>query len=322
MSNPVTKRLASNRQLALKTFPFENRKPEMKTFAGDISGYEMSKDGNKLLIAAVTACSSRTAGEGPAGRGTRQESGPDGCTVKPREECRQMFVEAWRLERDYFYDPACTAWTGVDRDRHLPLVGTGHRPRRAERPARHGGRTVGAAHLRPRRGHPAGPGSRRARYPRGAARAGRSRWRLPHRAHLTQRPRSAEWLLRCRARSGGGRGGRDRQSTACPCCRCPIGLLLRSQAGQQVLLRVKRARRSARTIVVPIALSAEDNLRYDEWEYTRRLRWRRRAGATSDTSTCARWAAVTSLSGPRLLPGVRSRGTDHRRAPQPRREHR
>jgi tricorn protease len=26
-------------------------------------------------------------------------------TVQPREEWRQMFVEAWRLERDFFYDP-------------------------------------------------------------------------------------------------------------------------------------------------------------------------------------------------------------------------
>ena len=25
-------------------------------------------------------------------------------SLDPREEWRQMFVEAWRLERDYFYD--------------------------------------------------------------------------------------------------------------------------------------------------------------------------------------------------------------------------
>ncbi len=43
-------------------------------------------------------------------------------TVDPREEFRQMFMESWRLERDYFYDPL----HGMDYkgllDRHLPLV--------------------------------------------------------------------------------------------------------------------------------------------------------------------------------------------------------
>jgi len=32
--------------------------------------------------------------------------------VHPREEWKQMFAEAWRLERDYFYDQGMHAWTG------------------------------------------------------------------------------------------------------------------------------------------------------------------------------------------------------------------
>ena len=43
--------------------------------------------------------------------------------VDPREEWRQMFIEAWRLERDYFYD---RGMHGVDwkamRDKYRPLV--------------------------------------------------------------------------------------------------------------------------------------------------------------------------------------------------------
>jgi tricorn protease len=52
-----------------------------------------------------------------------------------------------------------------------------------------------------------------------------------------------------------------------------ISGLLRGQAGKQVLLRVKpKTGGSGRdVIVVPIAAQAEDGLRYDEWEYTRRL---------------------------------------------------
>jgi tricorn protease len=49
--------------------------------------------------------------------------------------------------------------------------------------------------------------------------------------------------------------------------------LLRGQAGRQVLLRVKpKAGGPARDVIVqPVTAQAEDGLRYDEWEYTRRL---------------------------------------------------
>lgn len=44
-------------------------------------------------------------------------------SIDPREEWKQMFVDAWRMERDYFYDRGLH---GVDwqkeLDRHLPLV--------------------------------------------------------------------------------------------------------------------------------------------------------------------------------------------------------
>lgn len=43
--------------------------------------------------------------------------------VQPREEWRQMFLDAWRLQRDHFYDPGLH---GIDwkasLDRHLPLL--------------------------------------------------------------------------------------------------------------------------------------------------------------------------------------------------------
>ncbi len=49
--------------------------------------------------------------------------------------------------------------------------------------------------------------------------------------------------------------------------------LLRGQADKQVLLRVKpKAGGAARDVIVlPISAQLEDDLRYDEWEYTRRL---------------------------------------------------
>jgi tricorn protease len=51
-------------------------------------------------------------------------------------------------------------------------------------------------------------------------------------------------------------------------------LLLKNQVGQQVLLHLKRKRTGEAydAIVKPISLGDEENLRYTEWEYTRRLR--------------------------------------------------
>jgi tricorn protease len=57
------------------------------------------------------------------------------------------------------------------------------------------------------------------------------------------------------------------------------GALLRNKAGRQVLLRVKPKNAPAREVVaVPITLDQEGDLRYDEWEYTRRLRVEQRGG--------------------------------------------
>ena len=44
-------------------------------------------------------------------------------SIDPREDWRQIFVDAWRLERDYFYDPNMHGvdWEAV-RDKYLPLV--------------------------------------------------------------------------------------------------------------------------------------------------------------------------------------------------------
>ena len=74
-------------------------------------------------------------------------------SVIPSDEFREVFVEAWRLQRDYFYDRNMHGvdWTAM-RDKYGELVDRVTRPRRAERPDRADGeRAVGAAHLRRRR---------------------------------------------------------------------------------------------------------------------------------------------------------------------------
>ena len=50
------------------------------------------------------------------------------------------------------------------------------------------------------------------------------------------------------------------------------GAMLRNQVGKQVLLKLKNAEGERRVVVTPISAGADADLRYHEWQYTRRLR--------------------------------------------------
>jgi len=87
----------------LQRFDLEKRKPE--TVLADVSDYRVSADGKKLLYRShdswfiVPTTKDVKPGEG--------KIGTDGIEVKvnPRAEWSEIFSEAWRVNRDYFYDP-------------------------------------------------------------------------------------------------------------------------------------------------------------------------------------------------------------------------
>jgi tricorn protease len=70
----------------------------------DVGGYEISADGNKLLVAKGGSWAVVAAAEGQKMDRTLP-TGSLECTVDPMAEWRQMFDDAWRIERDFFYDP-------------------------------------------------------------------------------------------------------------------------------------------------------------------------------------------------------------------------
>jgi len=79
-------------------------KREEKTVAEDVDGYEVSADGSKLLVwkkedyAIVEPKPDQKLEKKLATKELER-------TIDPRAEWRQMFDDAWRFERDYFYDP-------------------------------------------------------------------------------------------------------------------------------------------------------------------------------------------------------------------------
>jgi tricorn protease len=102
------------------------------TLINGVSSFVLSADGSTLVYAAGNRLRAVKAGEKPAD-GTEHE--PPGrksgwidlgrvrVSVDPGAEWRQMYLEAWRLQRDHFWveDMSGVDWNEV-RDRYLPLV--------------------------------------------------------------------------------------------------------------------------------------------------------------------------------------------------------
>lgn len=106
----------------IKLFDPTDEKKEEKEVAGGAFGFDMTADGKKLLV--LRGSSSATIQDASAGS-SGEPVVKDGMTalVDPRLEWKQLFDEAWRTFRDYFYDPDMHGvdWRGV-RDQYERML--------------------------------------------------------------------------------------------------------------------------------------------------------------------------------------------------------
>ncbi|HEY8831970.1 MAG TPA: S41 family peptidase [Gemmatimonadaceae bacterium] len=269
----------SDSKTNLRTFAIDNKSPELETYLADIKRYELSADGKKVLVQKGTDIYVIDAGAKAPTELAKSQVSLKGWVLHfdPREEWRQMFADAWRLERDYFYDRGMNGidWA-AERARYAPLVE----------------RVTDRAELSDILAQMLGELSALHIFVYGGDfRAGAD----------TVLPASLGAVL-ARDESRGGyrvdhvfRGDPDAPGGIAPLSRygvdvrdgdvieaingvptlsvADIGALLRNQADRQVLLRVKpKSGGQPRDVVVaPIAQDREVDLRYGEWEYTRRL---------------------------------------------------
>lgn len=113
----------------LYTYNFENLKEEQ--FVSDVSSFALSSDRSVLLYRAGNRLRVLKAGEKPDKEAGSSPSRASGwidldrikVSVVPALEWKQMFREAWRLQRDQFWTPDMSQvdWLAVY-DRYLPLV--------------------------------------------------------------------------------------------------------------------------------------------------------------------------------------------------------
>jgi len=103
---------------------FDMKERKVKTIISGVQpGYAASKDGSKVLYRArdtfgiVDAKENKKVGDGKIASGSLM------ATVDPPKEWMQMFNEAWRLERDFYYDPAMGGldWKAVG-ERYRQLI--------------------------------------------------------------------------------------------------------------------------------------------------------------------------------------------------------
>jgi tricorn protease len=272
------------RKLALKCLDIANKGEELETIAGDIKNFEISLDRKKMLIAKDRTFyvfdsdlkAATFADQKVLGKSAINLSGWSFFT-NPRADFRGIFADAWRLERDYFYDRNMQGidWNAM-RARYLPLVDrVSDREELNDVIAQMVGE-LSALHI-----FVHGGDIRRSADQVDLAALG-ARMRRDSKAggfvvehvylHDPDLPNSAPPLDRPESRVKDGEVivGIDGDSALNV---SDERALLRGKAGTQVLLRVKSTAGDTRDVLVtPIKAADEANLRYAEWEYTRRLK--------------------------------------------------
>ncbi|MEW6455389.1 MAG: PDZ domain-containing protein [Acidobacteriota bacterium] len=92
-----------SRDYTLYRFDMKERKDEV--FLENLNGYDISHDGKKLLyVSKKTWGIVDTSGKVKVGDGKINTEGME-VRIDPKAEWKQMFDEAWRINRDFFYDP-------------------------------------------------------------------------------------------------------------------------------------------------------------------------------------------------------------------------
>lgn len=267
---------------ALQCVDIANKADPPETALSDVKGYEISLDHKKMLVgkeddfyifasdvkaSALTDAKAMSKAKIDMSRWT--------FAVAPRAEFQEIFVDAWRLERDYFYD---RGMQGVDwkamRDRYLPLVDRVSDREELNDVIAQMVSELSALHIFVHGGdlrQPsdqvdiAGLGARLERDERAGGFVVRHIY-----VHDPDLPNEAPPFARLDSTVHEGEvilsiDGED--SLSVPDERA----LLRGKAGRQAMLRVKSAKGDVRSVLVtPISEKDESSLRYTEWEYSRR----------------------------------------------------
>jgi tricorn protease len=272
--------LDQDRKTSLKTLAIDNQGSNAETVSGDVRSYELSADGKKLMLvrggnagAAPEILIVDAAPKLPAELPKFQVRWSDWqIATQPRAEWRQMFTDAWRMQRDHFYDKAMHGvdWQAV-RAKYEPLVErVSSRGDLAELMAQmvselgalHSQIGAGDVRAGPEEPGLAGLGARFSRVAEG--------WRIERiYASDPELPSEASPLAAAGLELQAGdviTAVNGRRAAEAP----HLAELLRGQAGKQVLLELRSAEgKTLQRIVTPVPQRRDAQLRYNDWRQSR-----------------------------------------------------
>lgn len=272
----------TERQQALQCLDIANKGADVDTLLPKFKGFQISLDRKKLLVyrdeeflVVDSDAKASSFADPKAAAKARVDLSHWKYSTNPREEFRGIFLDAWRLERDYFYDRNMHGvnWTAM-RDRYLPLVDRVANRNELNNVIAQMVSELSALHTFVRGGDARRPSDHVDIATLGAVlkrdeKAGG--YIVQHiYAHDPDLPDQAPPLARpdSLVKEGEVIVSIDGQSLlTVPDER----ELLRGKVGQQVMLHVKPVKGDARDVLVkPISGEADADMRYAEWEYSRR----------------------------------------------------
>jgi tricorn protease len=272
---------------SLQCFDIANKGDEVDTLLPEVKGYEISQDRKKILVLkgekgdefAVIDSDAKGAslGDPKALAKVTMDLSHWTFSTTPREEFRGIFLDAWRMHRDYFYDRNMNGvnWNAM-RDRYLPLV-----DRCADRDELNAVIAQMVAELSALHTFVEGGDLRKPEDQVDLATLG-ARLRRDDKAggyvvehiylHDPDLPDQAPPLAKpdSLVKEGETIVSIDGQSALSV---ADERALLHGKAGQQVMLEVKSEKGDIRDVLVtPMKGDDDRRLRYSEWEYSRRLK--------------------------------------------------
>ena len=120
--------IQTNGGASLKRLTFTSKDPELSDYASNVQAFELSADGKTLFLQTGNGRDPRFLIL-PADKDFPQDTSNQTVRlsdwrlrIDPRDEWRQLVLDAWRLHRDFAYDPNLRGvdWNAV-RDRYVPL---------------------------------------------------------------------------------------------------------------------------------------------------------------------------------------------------------
>ena len=95
-----------NAKRHLSFVKIDNKDIELKTLVSEVNSFELSGNREKILLRKGRSYHMIDAGTSKLSDLSKNKIDLSGWKfpITPREDWKQIFTDAWRMERDYFYD--------------------------------------------------------------------------------------------------------------------------------------------------------------------------------------------------------------------------